>query len=32
MYKEYMNMKAMMFSGNCEDVLQLQFAVWENLS
>lgn len=25
-------MKAVVFSGNCEDVLQLQVAVWKNLS
>lgn len=32
MYKEYENMKAVVFSGNCEDVLQLQVVVWKNLS
>lgn len=32
MYKEYGNIKAVVFSGNCEDVLQLQISVWENLS
>lgn len=32
MYKEYENMKAVACSGNCEEVLQMQVAVWENLS